>query len=534
MSMFRSVCVGLALFTSVGAAACATEEDVDSQGADVVADDGEFWGADRVGEKLANLKSTSECKGIPRNYAEVESCFGIGRKCTRKDSQEVFVVEESKTRDLNGVVDGQKNKIVPRAVVTGCNLGDKSDPASLANSYSLMVGLFSPPGDEDGDTLLLTDVEVMALDKKTGLFNFYVFGQDKVTRVFRDAKGNVLQRTLGKTGPASAAKPPAPSEGQRCFGCHVNGAPLMNEFSDPWTNWVSFKKELPATTGLKGTTEELVSLAKPGPNGTSSFANDLEQTLRAAHCRFVGGNDCKKGGIPGGEQNGFGHRILAGQEHGGIARLLKSAFCETELNYVSATASVAPEVFFEPQATAAAQLPNVSTEGDSRFPFLFPVRSEVDKDVELFLMGKMILAPSTVTAIRVIDDENDIFSKDRCGIWQELTKKPLPTVNHEIDVKIREAISAKLKGTGAYAFTKNQPGRTEYLKALLERKPRTEIEAAKETYLAEVQGRFAKLKEGWEGGGAAKKKIVDREAARKEAARKMFNGGGPLPAEVLE
>jgi hypothetical protein len=310
----------------------------------------------------------------------------------------------------------------------------------------------------------------------------------------------------------------------------------MNELSDPWTNWVSFKKAFPANANMTGATKELVSLAVPdAARGTSGLAGDLEQILRAAHCRYVGGRECKKGpdAPPDARPNGFGHRVLEGKEAGGVARLLKSVFCQTELNYVSAGQSLPEEVFFDPTATAPASVPKVSTGGDLRFPFQFPVRSEVDKDIELFLMGNRILAPSIVSAIRVVDDENDIFSQERCALLADITKTPLPAEGFRVNARVREAIVAKLSGPNAFSFVNAsppQPARIQYLKTLLDLVPGREAQdAARFDYSEEVLGRFAKKKAAFASGGLAKQAIVAREADRKDLARRMFDGGGPIP-----
>lgn len=526
----RATAVFALLLGAAVAAACAPAEDEtdDAEGAASVAS-GEFWGDDRVGARLKNLAANDECK-YPKSLADLETCFKIGRKCERRDSQEVFVVEENQARDLDSAGDHTR-EAMPRVVITGCNTGDKNDPATLENSYSLMTALFSPGGSTNGDTLLLTDNEVMALDKTTGLFNFYVFSEGSITRVFRDG-GQVKERVFNtKTKTAGAA---TKSDGDRCFGCHVNGAPLMNELADPWTNWISFKKETSSNGALSGTTKELLDLAVPNAaKGTASLAGDLEQTLRAAHCKYVGGDGCKHGSSAAAmtPTKGFGHQILSGQLPGGPARLLKSVLCETELNYVSASESFPMELFFEPDATAAASPPRIATNGDTRFPFMLPVRSEVDKDIEIFLIGRRMLAPSISKAVRLVDDENDIFSKDRCALHAEITKTALPSEGFKINGRLRDAIVSHLDGPTAWAWTKDpkQAGRLHLMKALTGVVSPQEEDTARMEYMNEVQLRAKPLKAAMSNGGPLKDAAVKKANDRKAAARKMFNGGGPLP-----
>lgn len=525
------VFAGALAIVAVAASACSSSDEGASGTDDVVSAAG-FFGNDRVGNRLKDLPDSDPCK-FPKNYQEVEKCFSIGRVCQRRDSKEVFVVEEKQTRDVHGEA-ATATATVPRAVVTGCNTGDRTDPSTMEQSFSLMVGLFSPPGNSNhGDSLLFEPVEVMALDETTGLYNFYVFGRDGIARVFRDERGVVRERKMTSRGTSPAGPP---SEHERCFKCHVNGGPIMNELSDPWTNWVSFKKNYSVSAELSGTTKDLVDLAKPNAAaGTSSLAGDLEQTMRAAACRFVGGKACKNGAIDlSEEQNGLGDAILTGKQPGGIPRLLKSVFCETELHYVSASQSVPAQVFFDPQAVAAASLPPVPTDGDTRFPFLMPIRSELDKAVELYMIGRHLLAPSTVQAIRAIDDESDVFSNERCGVWKDLTAGELPTQGGALNTKIREELRGRLEpGPKAFSFVASQPARTAHLKALLARgQSQAEVSATRAAYMDEVRTRFNKLRDGFQNYTEVRDQLEARIKARKDRVPGLFKDGAPFP--VLE
>src|SRR5260221_2190854 len=127
-----------------------------------------FYGDDRVG---AALKDHPEL--IPTNFGEYEQLFKVGRACARTDSKEVFVVQESQTRGQTG--DEKTAALLPRAVITGCNTGNVRDFPTLRNSYSLMAALISDPRmphAADGDTMVLTPVEAVALDNTTGEYNF--------------------------------------------------------------------------------------------------------------------------------------------------------------------------------------------------------------------------------------------------------------------------------------------------------------------------------------------------------------------------
>jgi hypothetical protein len=524
----KALVVPFALVMAAGAACAPADDEGDaSEGAFTAEAAVDMWGNDRVGNRFRNFTPDATCKQIPRNYPEVEDCFGIGRKCTRADSQEVFVVEERQSRSLNAPIT-KSEQILPRAVVTGCG---GNDPKGLQQSFSMMVGLFSPQSSSN-DPILLEDTEVMAYDNTTGLFNYYVFGTDGVTRVYRDGT-KVMERTFSHAQKQASA--PRQSSDARCFGCHVNGAPIFNELSNPWTGWVSQVKPFPETK-LGGVTKQLVDLAQL-TNGKSSLAGAFEQIIKAADCKYIGGS-CQKVGDDANaainaeaamvEPNGFGHRVLDGREAGGTARLLKSAFCETELNYTSATDAFPTQLFWEP-AIAGALLPKVMAEGQGDV-IQFPIRSEFDKDMELFLIARSIIQPSIKDAIRLVDDENDIFSDLRCNLHKEVVaeaakRKGRPNPENEAT---RAVIKSHMSGANKFKWTESQPARAAYMLALLEQPAKRK--ETREAYLAEVLNRHKPIKAGFENfDEAITAKALERVKIRQRKAEAMFVNRGPVP-----
>lgn len=522
MLKFLALAVGIA---ALGATACsaAPAEEGETDQAAILAAEGDFYGSDRVG---ALLKGHPE--KIPADLASFEAAFGVGRACKRADSKEIFVVDESQTR-LDGV--NGATKMLPRAVITGCNTGDLSDPTSARTSYALMAALISDPDMHDaahGDTVRTWPLEVMALDDTTGLYNFYVFEpaeqpadswavlapgtQGHVTRVARnkveDAKTPtfaVVQRRLTK----GEAPKTLEGHGSACFNCHVNGGPLMNEMRDPWTNWVSFKTTLALAT-FTGPTQDLVSEAVPNAKaGTASLANDLEPIMRAATQEYVFGTK---------RARGWARAMLAGEQHGGLDQGLRSVFCETELGYGSASQTIPMEVFLDPDAIASADITPPPSYGTAKTPFQFPVRSALDKETESWLIQAKYLTASQVMAIRLLDDENDIFSATRCGLLPEIMKG-LAADPTKVQAKVRTVLQAKLP---SLSFAKTQPKRAAYLKALLTT-PAVDTDAVEAEYLSELVARFAAADK-------SEPAVKTKEAFRKKEARKMFPGdANPLP-----
>lgn len=508
--------LGLALSLVVATATAAlgcqvAADDGDATGESEVQSASAFYGEDRVGDALVGHDDR-----IPSTLAEVEELFGVGRACKRADSKEIFVVEESRSRMPNGELTEVGEHLLPRAVISGCNTGDLTDPTSIERSTSLFVALISDPeraAETKGDGILKDPVEVMAYDRKAGTYNFYVFDRDEsgaheVTRIFRDDDGKVRERRLVAGSKPSAPAAPDASRPERCFACHVNGAPLMNEMRDPWTNWISFKKTLPLCD-LASTTKELVSEAAPSAETSrASLANDLEPIMRAAIRAHVNGTS----------RNGWARQQLKDPKVG-LPKLLRSVFCETELNYATATDAVPFEALIDPDVTNG-ELVAPDAFGDN--PHQMPIRSDMDRAVEGWLVAKGYLSPDMALAVRLFDDENDIFSAARCGLAKPVAeaigdaKEP-----SDVRARIRQALAA---GAAELSFEESQPMRAAFLRALLADKPKkSAVEAAHAAYSMELAERFEAMK--------ADPSLIDqRAAARKAAALKKFPGrSSPLP-----
>ena len=466
---------------------------------------------------------------VPGTFQEFEKLFKVGRQCPRTDSKEIFIVEEESTR-ANGE---QKFKmpLMPRAVVTGCNT-DSSGTEPLQKSFELMIALISDPSAPNaskGDPMLFSPLEVMALDRKTGTYNFYVMfsnGAGKpgtLVRVMRATDGKMKKFELTAAGASVASTKTT----NACFSCHANGGPLMNELTKPWPNWVSVVNNFPKESKLTGETASIVSEAHDATlkHNRSSFANDLEQIMRAAVRVWIEG-DLQMTAKGVSNKVGFGQMTLEGSMPGGLPLLLKSVFCETELNYASAADTYPNELFVDPDSAAGTELVPADASTALRV-FQMPVRAEHDRDMEVFLQKRGYLTPRTVRALRLVDDENDIFSAPRCAMYAEVIKTALPTKPADTDVRVRDLLAAKLK---AKAFGTLQPARAAYLTALVDAK-QTESQADERmpAYLDELQARFAtaKAKLATSAGKLALTKAI---STRKASANKMFPGPAmPLP-----
>lgn len=510
-----SLFVAIALAAGAG---CSTGDEGAAAGDDELRATDMFGGAtsmfgnDRVGRALKD-----NLGAVPADYPAFEQLFKVGRACARQNSKEIFIVEEAQTRSVDGNTTATA-QLMPRAVITGCNTGDTANPASIKESYSLMAALISDPGNpgaEAGDTMSMGPLEVMAFDDSTGLYNFYVFDQTgpgkpgTVRRLWRGPDGVVNSRVL--VGGETTASPTEPFANNACFRCHANGGPLMNELREPWSNWISPKKRIPVST-MSGVTKELVDSA--------SLADKLETIIREGTQAYVNGLGPRKGWL---------NRVRDGRLPGGLPKLFESVFCQTELNYVSAdtTRGLPLEVFFEPAVTSGPMFvyPRPTTQ-PAPIPFLFPVRSELDYSAERTLIRRGYLTEGMAIAIRLLDDENDIFSPQRCSVFREdLAPAMARAIEGEVD-RILEPADVKFLVKAAIekrlSSIELPPARRAYLEARLNPGP---YQAKLDAYNAELTERFAALD----------KSVEPREAARKAEARAMFpDPSNPLPILDLE
>lgn len=518
--------VSTLLFAGFAPACGGTEDSVPESSEEDIAEADGLFGDDRVADVLRK-----DLKKVPSSYQQAEVLFGMGRACARTDSKEIFVVEEAQTRGNAGA--SKTATILPRAIVTGCNTPERIAPPEVYDpqwgSYSLLMALFSDPdtpAGKKGDTMVFDRVEMMALDRRTGLYNFYVFlpgpdpkGPGVMQRVRLMPDNSVL---VYEKKPTAKRVSKAPStQNRQCNDCHVNMGPLMNELSEPWTNWVSTHKLLPVDTNISGETKSVVSEAVSLDKSHTrvSFANDLEKIMVAGLAAWNEGLPKQDGTVlPG---TGFVQANLDGDQPKRLGGLLKSVFCETELRYTTGFDTIPLEMFVDPYVFGS-QLVRPPAYSLDVLPNMMPVRSEMDKRIERGLMKKNVLSFATITAIRLFDEKDDIFSPVRCGLYPKVIEK-LPTDTTKVDAHVRGLLRPQVD-----ALVPVGP-RREYAKALLDDTAKDKVSAARTAYLTEalprIKTEMAKVQSA-EGRADLKK----RSMARKDLALKMFPGARvPLP-----
>ena len=314
------------------------------------------------------------------------------------------------------------------------------------------------------------------------------------------------------------------SPDRKCYSCHVHGGPIMNELTEPWTNWVSSHKTL--SRPLTGASRALVSESRPfsSEHTRSSLANQLEQVTRTAISTWVEG-------LPGLPGSGFGAQTMAGKQPGGAALLLRSVFCQTEVNFASAFDTVPVALFADASVANLAGLePPVTPVSGAAFE-LVPVRAETDLRIERFLQKAGLLEPDTVLAVRLFDDMHDVFSEKRCAVHADATGR-LPAKS--LDAAVAAAILASLdtdeviESNGDTSTTTH--AQRVFIRALLDpTTPPAHRDEAESAYIVDITSRYAaetsKLNT-----KAGKAELQRRWRERQASARAMFpTAATPLP-----
>jgi len=459
-----------------------------------------LFGDDRVADVLR-----ADLGKVPRTLSEFERVFGVGRACARSDSKEIYVIEETSSRF--GGVQKRMPVLAPRLAITGCN-PDLSAPGGELRSGGLLVAVVSSeeaPRFAQGDTLMTGPVEAMALDRKSGLYSFYVVGEEGgVARLELGADGKVKRHTKKPGRPLETVTLP----GAQCFHCHVHGGPIMNELADPWTAWVSPRRPAVFSAGLSGETAELVAEATgtAGAHTRTGYAGGLEVTVRWAIDQLASAHV---------------RATLEGARAGGVGGLLRSVFCETELQYTTNNGDTVPiETVLDPAVFDRERFDRPRAVSGVTGPVHLPVRGEMDKAIERELVQRGYLTRELALAARLLDPEADVFSAARCAVHASLALPPGATP---------EVTAAHVRERLAEAASPVAAGpRRAYLDALLDAASASR-DAARAAWLDEARSALARAtaRLATDAGRADVDRILLR---RQAAARELFpRDENPLP-----
>ncbi|MEM9073419.1 MAG: hypothetical protein AAGE52_33245 [Myxococcota bacterium] len=360
-------------------------------------------GDDRLGDALRGR--FDEFRPEP---LEIARAVGAPPDCDRPN---VHLAIEAQTR-LAGMARLTASP-VPRAILTGCAEG---------SAHEVFVVLTSPDEPEDVRNPLAENqtTEVMALDRGTGLYNFYAIERDldgfTLRRTLEQTDGSIIERTKSWNAPLREA---VNDEGG-CLYCHARGTPMLlerNPFED--SPWIA-PGEGPAFVGL---TSELQN------------ENDGLEALAAAVARGV------EVAVADTDSRGYAPRVEEGALVGGYARLLRSVFCPTEYQLANPPAGHLPSALVADSWILGEVLPHLPGSDATRELRQVPVRADVDVAIERYLVDEGILHESTAVAIRLWDPHSDL-SRARCDQYWEVVRE-LPAERGAVDGHVRDVLRTR-------------------------------------------------------------------------------------------
>ena len=229
----------------------------------------------------------------------------------------------------------------------------------------------------------------MALDETTGLFNFYIIERPEplhphdratVTRFIRRADGT--DRAL-----AEGRQPPRHDRGEH--ESQVLRLPHQRRARDERGS---------RSRGRAGSARPASIRVAPSPGSRVSSWSELASLLARAR-PLVARERSEKitreaiatsdRGPPPAARLGRRATDASGQQPGGVSGLLKSVFCQTELNRLRVpTRCRSSSSSTSSRGQFAALEPPINSLSLPHFPVRLPVRSEVDKRIEIFLQKK--------------------------------------------------------------------------------------------------------------------------------------------------
>lgn len=266
--------------------------------------------------------------------------------------------------------------------------------------------VFSIFGVQAGTPELPPNVEVMAFDETTGVFNYYeadgneiaFFGNSK--DMLRGPQGNV----------------------RRCAGCHTGGGLVMKELNAPWVHWEGHMDH-PGAAELASAHAALL--------GRKSNAIEFE------------------GVVSGGNRAWNQTRLDFMKESGSVKDILRPLFCTVEVNLDNGAdfespvrggpggdemSSIPFDSLLDPQLKGFGSIsvefsdydaqikangqnvPGVDGAIDTVFDYVFIERASADNDYVEKLIAAGIVDDEFVKDVLMVDFTRPVFSDDRCGL----------------------------------------------------------------------------------------------------------------------
>ena len=325
------------------------------------------------------------------------------------------------------------------------------------------------------------DLEVIAWDQKNGTYNYYRLDSAGAPKGQKTWKLRNISTDLRTASPKQLSG--------SCLRCHVNGGPVMKEFSFPWNNWHSSQfRASYLQRGQSSPATEWPSAKLPILQQLSN-AEQLEAIIQSSLQRFADSEINRHLQL-----NADGSTSAIN-----LTRLLSGVFQPTELNLVSsatksgldggpltspATSPIKiPDSFFVnigmmrdlglPALKAPSNVAQGFTAGDrglslaeyrtltaksnvpclngqdTIFAWFGPEISEFDRTMVARLVQRRILDPGFVAAVLAIDLENPMFSDSRAGLLKHVPDSVTNVPSDEIAGAIQKQVIANLEAVPA-------------------------------------------------------------------------------------
>ncbi len=344
-------------------------------------------------------------------------------------------------------------------------------------------GTHNPTGDVlDGNVFLsvfidpsnpVGPIETMAWDKQSGAYNYYKI--EGGTWRFRNSSNDL-----------STATPDTVSDG--CLACHVNGGPVMKEFTFPWNHWHGLSNTFIA--GYLNQTNPTWPISNSNVLGVRlKGAQKLEEIVHSALQRFIDGlidrqieiqtdNSVAVSGLPNlldslfqpTELNLGSSNSKSGLDKGGLTEratnrmnipdsffvnimqmrdiglpafegvsLISSEFTPGELGL-----SVDE---YETLITDANQSTECMPGQDTLFSWFGPEPSEFDRRMIARLMNKGVIDANFIAAALAIDVGNPLFSMQRASLLKHVPETVSASSIDQLPDKVRAAVIQSLDNT---------------------------------------------------------------------------------------
>ncbi len=342
-------------------------------------------------------------------------------------------------------------------------------PSGTPLASNVFVSTFLTPSG------IVGDLEVMGWDQTHGAYNYYKLESD--TWRFRNSSREL-----------SGA--PGAFHGDGCLACHVNGGPVMKEFTFPWNNWHGFPTTFVAPYLQPGSPGAWPSASDPLVARMESAAV-LEVLVDSSLQRFAGSlieariDTASDGSVAVTGLRQLADSLFMPTELNLGSSITKSGLDEGGLTTPAVTPIPIPDMFFAniaqlrdleiPVLQGQGLVTQIFTPGslgltldeyqtllaefdidtdcmpgrDTLFAWFGPEPSEFDRRMVERLVKRRVLDETLVAATLAIDVGQPLFSEARAALFTHLPDQVSAPDRAALPGAVRAAVIASLEATPA-------------------------------------------------------------------------------------